>query len=350
MFGAMIKMEGSASLFSPMTDPHFLPSSAFNNLSAWRLFLRVCDLRSLSGAAKSTGLDVSTISRRLDQLEADIGTKLVHRTTRSIVVTPVGEKVRRRIVKVLSELDDTVTEIVNPGIAQEDVVSLSAPPCFIEYVLNGWALEYAAEHPGVCFDFHLNDQRVDPLNAGIDIAVHSGAAVALDRNMVRLGALSSVMVAAPAYLERYGTPTYPQDLFNGHILLGYSGSMASKSTWLCKDGKLQKFCYAPALRTSSTVGLIRVALAGKGVLLYGPHFMIGDALRSGALVEILSDWKQPDTIVHAVISPASRHRPAVAGFLEFMKNRWASHPGFFADPRTFEETATGYPEVKVQAP
>lgn len=324
-----------------MSDPRYLPSSAFNNLSAWRLFLRVCDLRSLSGVAKSTGLDVSTISRRLDQLEEDIGVKLVHRTTRSIVVTPVGEKMRRRVEKVLSELDDAVTEAVNPGVAQEDVVRLSAPPCFVEYVLNGWALEYAAEHPGVRFDFQLNDRRVDPVNAGIDIAVHSGAAVALDQNMVRLGALSSVMAAAPSYLERHGRPEHPGDLFAGHVLLGYSGSMAAKSTWLFKEGKLRKFEFSPHLSTSSTVGLIRVALAGKGILLYGPHFMIGEALRDGSLVQILSDWKQPDTIVHAVISPESRQRPAVAGFLAYMRNRWTSQPGFLAQARTFGD-ATAY--------
>ena len=231
----------------------------------------------------------------------------------------------------------------SPYVAQEDLVRLSAPPCFIEYVLNGWALEYAAEHPGVCFDFRLTDHGVDPVNAGIDIAVHSGAAVALDSNRVCLGALSSVMVAAPAYLERYGVPKRPEDLLSGHVLLCYSGPMAAKSTWLYHGGQLHKFHFSPVLRTSSTVGLVRVVLSGAGLLLYGPHFMIGEGLQNGSLVEILSDWKQPDTIVHAVVSPESRQRPAVAGFLEYMQNRWASHPGFLPRARTWllEERYSG---------
>lgn len=324
-----------------MSDPRYLPASVFNNLSAWRLFLRVCELRSLSGVAKSTGLDVSTISRRINRLEADIGKELIHRTTRSIVVTPAGEKMRLKVLKVLRDFDGAVEEVINPRSVQKDLIRLSAPPCFIEYVINGWALEFAAAQPGVRFDLQLTDQRIDPTNAGIDIAIHSGAAVALDRNMIRLGALSSVMAAAPGYLERYGTPRHPHELEGNHVLLGYSGSMASRATWLYHDGELQRFAFEPTLCTSSTVGLIRVALAGSGILLYGPHFMIGDALERGDLVEILEDWKQPDTIVHAVIATESRQRRAVSGFLEFMKSRWCSQPGFLEAAHTFGKTEQG---------
>ena len=167
-----------------MSDPRYLPASVFNNLSAWRLFLRVCELRSLSGVAKSTGIDVSTISRRINRLEADIGKELIHRTTRSIVVTPAGEKIRLKVLKVLREFDGAVEEVINPRSVQKDLIRLSAPPCFIEYVINGWALEFAAAHPGVRFDLQLTDQRIDN-ERRIDIAIHSGAAVALDRNMIR---------------------------------------------------------------------------------------------------------------------------------------------------------------------
>lgn len=315
-----------------MIDPRFLPSNAGNNLSAWRLFLRICDQKSLSRVAQSTGLDVSTISRRINQLESAIGTSLIHRTTRSLVITPAGQKIRGEIEAIIQRLDAVVEQAAEPNNALTDVIHLSAPPCLIEYVISRWALEFAELHRGLRFDLKLSDKRIDPISSGIDVAIHSGAAVTFDSNAVRLGALTSVMAASPTYLKTHGTPKAPEDLLQGHVLLAYAGMMSARATWLQHEGVLRKYRFSPVLQASSTIGLTQAACAGAGILLYGPVFMIGEALDSGKLVEILPEWKQPDTIVHAVVSPESRTRPAVAGFIDFVREKWTSQRGFLASP------------------
>lgn len=300
-------------------------SSTVNDLESWRLFLRICEQGSFSKVAESTGMDVSTISRRINRLERALGIQLFSRTTRTLSVTPEGNAIREKMLRVIEGFDDATL-----GFRQNrtELITLSGPACLNEFLLNRWALQFLTEHPGTQFSLSLTDQPVDPALSGVDVAFHTGIAVVMGENIIRLGEFSSRMCASPAYLREHPAPQTPDDL-TSHVLLAYRGKMSSPRTWLIKDGILESFSYKESLQATSTTALVQLALDGSGILLFGCDFMLHNWFQEGRLVEVLSDWKQPHTMVHAVLSERSRSRPIVQKFVQFIKRKWKETPGLF---------------------
>ena len=170
---------------------------------------------------------------------------------------------------------------------------------------------------------------LDPEKEGFDIALISGAAVGLRDNTIQLGTLTSCITASPVYLDKYGVPETPEDL-KKHVLLGYKGRMGSSLFRLIHNGKVHTYRLRETLQASSTTALARAVLEGFGILTYCCHFMFHEQIAKGLLVELLNDWKQPDTIVQAVCNPSSLHRPAVMEFLQFIQKKWPVTPGLSA--------------------
>lgn len=307
----------------------FKRNSLFNSTLAIRLFLRLCEQQSFSKVAKSAGLDVSTVSRTLQLLEEALQVKLFHSTTRQVVITPMGLKLKPQFAEMIKKFDKSVYELqASCSGDADDVIYLAGPACFNENLLNRWAMQFAASHPGIRFHLRLTDLALDPEKEGFDIALLSGSAVGLRDNTIQLGCLTSCIAASPLYLEKHGEPTHPDQL-QKHVLLGYKGRMGSSLFRLIHDGRIHSYRFQETLQASSTTALARAVLDGFGILTYACHFMFHEAIEKGELVEILTDWKQPETIVQAVINPSSMHRPAVKEFLEFIQKKWPVTPGLF---------------------
>lgn len=312
-----------------MNHGAFERNSLFNNTLAVRLFLRLCEQQSLSKVAEATGLDTSTISRSLQQLEDELRVRLFHRTTRRVAITPAGMKLRPQFAAMIESFDKAVFDMRAACCGEtEDTIYLAGPPCFNEHLLNRWAMEFAKEHPGVRFHLRLTDLAVEPEKEGIDIAFIPGAAVGLRDNTVQLGKLTSCIAASPAYLAKYGTPQHPEDL-KKHLLLGYKGRMGSSQFRLIQDGEIHTYQFRETLQASSTTALARAVIEGFGILTYACHFMFHEEIANGRLVELLTGWRQPDTIVQAVVNPESMYRPAVCEFLKFIQQKWPQTPGLY---------------------
>ncbi len=302
-----------------------------DDLSDWRLFVRVCEQGSLAAVGAAVGLDASTVSRRLSRLEERLKTRLLYRSSHRVQPTTEGLKFRDRMLRILDDYDHLLMDNAqsrDPNL--EDTIVISASPCFHEFVVGQWAMRFQRQFPGIRFRLVLTEEALDPVARGIDIALHSGPFVrTIDSVPVFvLGQLTSAIMASPAYLREHGRPETPSDLQH-HVLLQYTGKMSGRNYRLTgPDGKLRTYRFRTNMEATSTVGLIRSMLEGFGILLYASHFMLQDEIRSGRAVEILTDWKQPLTHVAAAVSPAGASRRAVLLFLQYMLDRWPDQPGF----------------------
>lgn len=302
----------------------------FDDLSDWRLFIKLCSQQSLSAVANATGLDSSTISRRISSLEERLGTKLFYRSSQKTSPTADAMRYREKIQKILQQYDSVVTGKLNDAGKIEDTVTICASPCFHQFVISRWALLFNRLHPGVRIKLIMTQDALHPTSSGLDIAIHSGPYIRMldDVPWVELGQLTSSIAASPQYIQSHGTPQEPEDL-SEHVLMHYSGRMSGGTYRLIgPDGQVNSYDFVPALESSSTTGLIRPAIDGLGVLLYACDFMLKEEFQNGKLVKVLPDWKQPLTHVCAVLNPDSLKRYAVKEFLAFMLDQWTEVPGF----------------------
>lgn len=305
--------------------------NSFDDLGDWRVFIKVCSQKSLSSAAESMGMTTSTVSRRISSLEDRLKVKLLYRSPHKIELTPKGEEYFGKISQFLIKYDtflNTRTNSISTDI--EDVVVISASPCFQQFVIGSWCLEFRKTFPKVRFKTVLTQEALNPVASGIDIAIHSGPTVRTVENaeVLLLGQLTASMAASPAYVKKYGMPQNLEEL-KKHTLMHYCGKMSGEHFRLTKeDGTSCVFRFTPALESTSTVGLIRPALEGRGILMYACDFMLHREFADGSLLRILPEWKLPLTHVTAVPSPYSLHRRAVRSFLQFMIDHWEDVPGF----------------------
>lgn len=312
----------------------------------WRLFLRLCEQHSVMAVAQKFETDPSTVSRRLSRLESRLGVKLLVRSGRGMALTSDGRYYYDAMSRLVDEYDAVTRRSLPQGSDdEEEFITISASACFQQFVISRWCLEFRYAYPNVRFDLAMSDEALDPLSTGYDIVLHSGPYVRTVENAERilLGQLTSSIAASPAYLEKYGTPQTPDDLLTGHVLMHYKGRMSGRDYRLIdREGHARVFEFTPALTAVSTVGLIRSCLAGLGVLMYAPHFMLHEEFALGKVVSLLPQWRQPYTYVTAVASPAAFRRPMVRRFLRYMYDRWPDEVGFL---RT--EESAGAAELRV---
>lgn len=297
-----------------------------NDLSAWRLFLKIAETRSIGQAAILLDMDASTASRKLNRLERELGFPLFTRSTRTMTLTSEGKKAFQRIGHAIRGFDSSLTELRSHSESAFSDITLCGPGCVVEHLIAPWAAEFCALQPCVRFHFVIDDAAVDPNLSGIDMSIQCGATAIGSEQTCFIGHFSRKMVAAPSYLKDAGSPRQPEDLYE-HFLMDYDGQMAD-SLMFFKEGKHFRPDRERVMISSSSTGpVMRLALQGKGILLTIPEFMCHEELESGDLVEVLPDWTQANKAVHVMLSRQASRRAKVTAFVEFIKSQWTSVQG-----------------------
>lgn len=309
--------------------------SSLDDLSNWRLFLQICEQKSIGEVSQSLNTSASTVSRRIKAMEEKLGYELFYRTPRVLEITPEGRRLKDAIEVILNDYDTLLGN--NPysyTSSVEDFITISASPCFNQFIIGNWVLDFQKNFPNVMVKTVMVEEAVNPVSSGIDIAIHSGPIIRTidDSPVYVLGALTSTVAASSKYLEEHGWPKTPEDLAK-HVLLHYSGKMsAHKFRMIDPEGNLKTLNLQANLESTSTTGLIRPAIKGKGILLYACHFMLHEQFDSGELVEVFPNWTQPLTFVTAVPNPRSLKRVAVKNLIDYIKSHWCDVPGLVPSP------------------
>jgi len=276
-----------------------------DRLTSFGVFVATVEEGSLVAAARKFGLSPSMAGKHVSALEADLGVRLMQRSTRQLTLTDVGRAYYIRCQRILEEVDEADREAGDSQFVARGTLRVAAPTTFGAIHLGGVVARYLDQHPEVTIEVRLNDQYVDLLAEGIDIAIRIGKLLDSDLVARRLAPCRMVFCAAPDFLTAHGLANTLEDLHRAPRL-AFSNAV-SKGDWTATDSQGQAHTLDGPLRLSSdnTQMLLAATLEGAGIT-YGPSFVFGEHLARGDLIVLLPDFRTVSLAIHAVY-PSARH-------------------------------------------
>lgn len=295
-------------------------------LAAMRMFARVVEAGSFVRAAERQGVSTTAASRLIADLEAHLGARLLHRTTRRLHPTDAGRAYYTRCAQILDEIDEAEADVRDETARPTGVLRINAPFSFGIQHLGPLLPAYQAAYPEVELDVSLSDRVVELVEEGFDLAIRISGQLPPTLVVRRLAPVHLVVCAAPSYLAKHGTPMIPADLQRHNCLLyTYASDGADWRFEHGRSGEAMTVRVSGNLRANNGDLLQAAALAGDGIVCQ-PSFLIGEGLRSGALVPLLQEYTAPPLAVYAVY-PTRRHLSAkVRTFVDFLASRWGDVP------------------------
>lgn len=287
-----------------------------DKLNAISVFCKVIETQSFTQAANQQNISVAMASKLVSQLEEHLKTRLLQRTTRKIVPTEAGMLYYQRCQAILLDLSEADSSISNMATSLQDNLLISVPRDFGLLYISPNLPKFIELHPNLHIEIEFEDKRVDLVAEGYDLALRIG--YMQDSSLVARKISSSPMhfVASPSYLESRGTPLTPDDL-EYHQGLLYKSSLNQVHWQSTKANQIQRYKIQSKVVSNNGMALLEMTKAGLGIS-NSPNFFVKDALASGELVEILSEYKQKPLDIY-VVYPNRRHLPAkVRAFIEFL--------------------------------
>jgi DNA-binding transcriptional LysR family regulator len=289
--------------------------TALDQFSEIGVFVKVVELCSLTKTADALETSNATVSRILSKLEADLGAKLLERTTRRVSPTPDGLAFYERCERILDDLEEAKNEVTALRETPRGTVRVVLPVSYGKIWLMPMLNSIAKRFPELTISVTLSDRLDDLTEDSFDVAVSIGNAT--DSRLVarKLRQSRIVTAAAPGYLEEWGTPQSPQDLLKHNCLLYVRPGRRLKWLWEFIDAKQTHHNVAihGNMLIDNGEALLEAAAQGVGVI-QAPDYVTQPQLRKGALVEILADYQPPGPTIW-VLYPPSRQRASRAQML-----------------------------------
>ncbi|WP_321857231.1 LysR family transcriptional regulator [Burkholderia cenocepacia] len=282
-------------------------------LHAMTAFLRVVDAGSFTAASEHMGLTTAQVSRLVSELENRLQTKLLQRTTRRLSVTSTGERYANQCRTILELVTQAEDEASGARIQPTGRLRVLCMASFGDRYVVPLVAKYCAMYPAVTVEYSASQYVPDLLAEGVDVSVYLSRKLP-DSSMVaqQLGVIHGVLCAAPAYLERHGSPRTPEDLARHACLRLVNPSTTPH--WELTDGKASCSIEPEGpLVGDHPEAVLYSACRGQGIALL-PGFAVFDPLRSGELVHVLPRWRSPDVGVY-VLMPSRK-------FLEAKTHAW----------------------------
>jgi DNA-binding transcriptional LysR family regulator len=280
------------------------------------VFVRVVDEGGFTAAARTLALSKGAVSKYVSRLEARLGARLLHRTTRRVTLTEAGEAFYRRARLALSELAEAELEVAEHTGKPRGLLRVSAPSFYGAEILSRHLCEFRRRYPDIVLELMLENRLVNLIEERIDVAVRMSAPRDSSLVMRTLAGIPLVVCASPAYISRHGRPNAPEEL-RGHECLIYL--LASPDEWLFIGEQGERFAVAVrgSLRTNDDHALRQAALDGLGILRM-PRLFVQQSLERGELVQLWPDTTCP-SVTLAIVYPSRRELPAkVRAFVDFV--------------------------------
>ena len=282
-------------------------------------FAMVVEHGGFAAAERALGIPKSRLSRRISQLETDLGVRLLQRSTRRFAVTDVGMSVYRHAQTMLTEAQ-AAREVVDRLSAEpRGVVRVSVPVALAQQQLPKLLPKFLDQYPKVRLQLHIGNRRVDLINEGFDVALRVRARLDDDGSLVMrsFGQIQEMLVASPKYLDRAGRPKDPVDLAS-HLTLSIHEDEAHQRWELHgPGGEVRRVDLQPRVAGFDFPLLQSMVKDGFGITML-PETVCAEAVRRGELEVVLPEWSLPQGICHAVFASRRGLLPAVRVFIDFL--------------------------------
>jgi DNA-binding transcriptional LysR family regulator len=284
-------------------------------------FVAVIDSGSFSGAAERLGQTPSGVSRTIARLEQQLGMTLIHRTTRRLDLTEEGAWLLGRARRILAELEETESQAALARAQPAGIVRVNAATPTLDHLIAPLLAGFLDTYPQVQVELTSGETFIDLIEEKADVAIRIGHLSDSTLNARRLGSSRIRVLAAPAYLERHGTPACVDDLAR-HRLIGFAAP-ASLNTWPLRTGSEEGVRIAPHVTATGGGTIRQLALQGAGIVSLSDFLTRAD-VAAGRLVPLLEDaalpWTQP---VWAVFYKQGALAPRVKALVDFLAARLA---------------------------
>jgi len=296
-------MERRDILDNTVGSVNILPGTGrVDRFEAMSMLVAVADAGSLTGAARLLRVPLPTLSRRINDLEARLGARLLLRTTRRITFTDAGNAYVAAARRILEQLDDAEREAAGEFLTPKGELVLAAPLHFGRRYVLPVVNDFLARFPDINVRLLLSDRNVDLIDAHVDMAVRIGRLPDSGMVATNIGAMRTVVCASPALFDGHGVPRAPEDLSGLPTVVAETHLLASNWRFRAAQGLgAVDVAVVPRLRVSTTEAAVQAAVAGVGAarLL---HYQVADDVRRGALRIVLTEFEPeaiPVSLLHA---------------------------------------------------
>ncbi|MEM7687517.1 MAG: LysR substrate-binding domain-containing protein [Pseudomonadota bacterium] len=289
-----------------------------DSLTSLRVFLKVASSGSFAAAARSLDLSTSATSKSIARLEEELGVKLFNRTTRSVALTPEGERLREGARPLVAEIDALREEITSTMAAPSGRLTISAPTAFGRIVLMPMLRKFWERYPKVQLNLRFEDKLADIVDERVDVAIRAGdlsdSATLVARHLFDD---QLVICAAPEYLEKRGWPIRLEELGAHDCLIFRNRGSGRAVPWFLGNADTPRLAPHPAALCDDGEGVSIAAAAGLGIAQM-PHYMAKRFLDIGSLVEILDAYRPAPTAFHVVFAGRRLMPSRVRVFIDSM--------------------------------
>ena len=281
-------------------------------------FVRVAETQSFVQASNVLGLSTSAVSKAVARLEAELGVKLFHRTTRSISLTTDGTRFYEGCQQLLIELDSLEAEIQGTHSAPKGRLTISVPAAFGRICLVPILKAFTQAFPDIALDISMDDRPVDLAEQGIDVAIRTGQ-LSDSANLIarQLVTYPLVVCGSPSYFEQQGKPQHPEQLQQHNCLNFRNRSTGRFYPWsFSVDRKVERYAVSGSVVFDNADAIVRSAIAGLG-LSQMPVFLAAEAVMTGNLAEVLNPYRPPEVPVWICYLDRRFVAPRIRSFVEF---------------------------------
>lgn len=282
-------------------------------------FAEVVDSGSFAAAGRQLGIPKSRLSRRVAELEARLGVRLLQRTTRKLSLTQAGEIYHRHCVAMREQAEAADEAVARVQTEPRGTVRVTCPNTLAQTTIGPLLPRFIAAHPQVRIEMQVTNRVVDLVQEGVDVALRVRTSLDDSGSLVvkQLGPTLAVLVASPQLLQRFGAPAGPEEL--GHLPTVAMSAVDGRASWrlLGPDGQNHELQHQPVCVADDLLTLKLAVLQGTGMCVL-PDYMCREELHRGELVPVLPGWAPPAALVLAVFPTRRGMVPAVRRFLDFL--------------------------------
>lgn len=295
-----------------------------DRLQTMTVFIAVAEESGFAAAARQLHMSPPSVTRAVGELEARLGARLLHRTTRAVRLTDAGERYLADCQRIISEIEEADSHAAGIHAMPRGAVTLTGSALFGRIVLTPILVELLGRYADISINTLFVDRVVNLIDEGIDIAVRIADLPDSSLAAIRVGSVRRVLCASPDYLAAAGNPETPNDLA-GHDTVDFTNIMPRGEWDFERDGKIQNFKTRSRLRANSADVAIAATVAGRGITRV-LSYMVASELESGELQLVLPNFTPPAVPVHVVHKEQGQTSGRVRAVVDHLADRLRQVP------------------------
>jgi DNA-binding transcriptional LysR family regulator len=289
------------------------------DLNDFYYFVQVVDRGGITAASKSLSMPKSTVSHRIQQLEAGLGVRLINRTSRQFSITDVGQEFYKRAVLMLSQAQEAESIVKQRLMEPSGTIRLTTAVATAQFATGKVIPQFLNRYPKVSIYQHISDASIDIIAENFDIAIRAHSSPLPDSNLIQrtLGGAPWRLFAGARYVEKFGTPARLEDLSAHRSLFVMRSGVATVWRLRSPEGTEHMIRLEPRLVSDDMVGLKSAAVEGLGIVAL-PAYICREEVASGELEPVLPGWSAGESTLTGLMSVRQGMLPSVRVFMDYL--------------------------------